>query len=193
MRSVGTLVLLAALAALGCGKKAEPVAPAPNEPGGTPTAPSDKDRLQGVWAAESFRVDPPGEGPPPDVAKTARYSFQGDRLSVAFQGRIRERYTVTVGADQNPKVLLLTVADDKWEPKRIMVTKNKYSDPEKHEWLFKFEGDKLVLAQTIEPGARPTDFNPRKWLPPQAGKPHLSQVAIVTLVKSTEPPPKSGP
>lgn len=190
MPRFGFFIPLVALAALvaGCSKEAEPATSAGEPPRGAPVW--DRDRLQGVWAVESVAADPPTDAPRPEDVKTMRYRFQDDRLSVENRGRVTERYTVTVMGEEEPPVLSLTLANEKWEAARIQVGPKDFRTPENLEWPYKFDGDKLVLAVTTEPGRPAPDFKPRKRV---SGRQGVPAVVIVTLTPMTEASPPNDP
>jgi hypothetical protein len=177
-----SLVAFTALVA-GCSKKTES-ATGDGEPSrGAPVW--DNDRLQGVWAVESVLADPPAEAPRPE---DMRYRFHDDRLSVEDRGRVLERYTVVVKGEEEPPVLSLTRANEKWEAVRIQVSAKEFRTPENLEWPYKFDGDKLILAVTTEPGEPATDFKPRKWVHATPGKQGVPAVVVLTLTKTAEAP-----
>jgi uncharacterized protein (TIGR03067 family) len=173
------LVLFVALTAFaaGCGKKPDP-APEPVG-GGGPPAPTDKDRLQGVWKVESIDVDLKHRNKPrPNEFKTVRFQFEGDRLTLAQYGFVQSRTTFTLDPSQNPRVMTVTPARGN-DPGFLIAVSG--------EWLYKFEGETLVLAVTKGSGPRPTEFKPHA--PPEMTVPvRLQEVEVYTLVKTDEKP-----
>ncbi|MBM3979318.1 MAG: TIGR03067 domain-containing protein [Planctomycetes bacterium] len=201
MRSIRVTTLALALAALaGCGKKAETGAPS--------GAGGDRDRLQGTWAIETFDegrhqnhakyetledVRPPNPADPEDIA-AVRLTFDGDRLTIALYGETKDALTVVLDETANPKVLKLTeVLDADARPRGTFAGTKRGGpaparEPEKQEWIYKFDGDKLVVAFSKGgDGPRPTEFKAR--LRSEENGKEVPRVTVVTLKKTDAPPP----
>ena len=184
------LVVLAALA--GCGKKTDTPTAAD---GGAPPR-TDKDRLQGVWAVESIDLGDPKLNAKVKELTKVRVQFRGDRIGTGPSGAIREDKSFALDESADPKVMAVTHlgADGKPMPPPFPDSTYKAFP---HEWLYKFDGDVLVLAQidfavfTEKAPERPTGFTPRPHKPGTPG------VTIVRLKKTdeaaTEPAPRPAP
>jgi uncharacterized protein (TIGR03067 family) len=144
---VAALILLVGVITSGCGCKRRPQGVA--DGGERPSASKDKERLQGVWAVVSTEF---GDKDEADVFNSLRFSFVGDKLTIAKgDDRGREHHSYTLNTDTDPKVLMLS---------RLSNARPDPSDNEKREeWLYKFEGDFLVLAIPSGGGPRPTGFS----------------------------------
>ena len=181
MRTAG-VVLFAALAGapVGCDRAAPAPAPAP-EPA-PPRAQTDKERLQGVWAIESIDTGDPKLKLPEDFKKL-RYQFRGDRIDTGLAGKFRRYAAVEVNDRTDPKVLTVTLLDLAGKPFRPEGTFQAHP----REWLYKFDGDTLVLAKADaavfaeKPPARPTGFEPK--LPDKTG----GGVTVLRLKKTADP------
>jgi uncharacterized protein (TIGR03067 family) len=172
------LLLLTAVTAVGCSKKPDTASDS-----GT-TASGDQSRLQGVWAVESLDAGAPIEDLKLEELLKTRFQFQGERLSIV-DGKHWERMSISLQEKSDPKVMVMTELNEKGEPERIMVTANKSLDPKKQEWIYKFEGDLLVIAIAKDEGARPTEFKGRaRSFEP--GKPEVAPIFVVKLKKTNE-------
>jgi uncharacterized protein (TIGR03067 family) len=172
------LALLAALAA-GCGKKTpDSGAPTPE----TPAAKTDKDRLQGVWAVEAFEFADP-DRKPRDKDADCRLQFEGDRLVIRIDPW--EEFSFTLDESKEPKALLLTQLDrTTGKPYRHVTKRTGQADevgPElKEEWIYKLDGDKLVVALVRNGrGQRPTALKTQM---------EPFEVMVIRLTRSAEAP-----
>lgn len=168
MRSLAFGVLVVAL--VGCAKKAEPTA----APG-----PKDRDRLQGVWAVES--VEYAGELTPEARKQMtdSRLHIRDDRFALG-EGEIWEFSTFVVDSGREPKGLILSESDPDGKP--LGSGKGIPKPARTRGAIYKFDGDKLVLAflkvSDSDSVAPPADF---KAEPGQ-------NVVVLRLVKTNEEP-----
>lgn len=194
MRPLRTVALLAALAALvGCGKKPEPVAPSP--------PPGDREKLQGLWAIESLDEARPLTERMREEIKNDRIKVEGDKFTIISRGE-EIKFTFTLDENQNPKVLRLTEVIDgesKLGGRGATSRGTKRADPpparepEKWDWIYKFEGDALVFAFIKgEKGEKPAEFKARtpKFEP---DKPFEPGVTVLTVKKTDVPAPPAPP
>ena len=184
MRAFAFCVLAAAVAALGCGK-ATPPADAPGAI--TPTA-SDRERLQGVWRVEW--IDGGGGSEAEMLAagiskeevatyrehlRKGRTEFKGDRVIMTWLD-MRGEFVVVLDETKQPKWMTLTeipvAAPKDSEP----VVASDPRPPEKREWIYKLDGDLLIVAYVFE-GERPTELKAR------ARKPGVPHVNVMTMKK----------
>jgi uncharacterized protein (TIGR03067 family) len=202
-RNLSFMVLVALMSVAtttGCGKKPDST-PSENRTGdGNTSAGSDLDRLQGVWAVESWDIaneepkDKDGKVDAKQKAmfedfkkeflnamKNARFQFQGNKLGILVEDRW-ERGSIKLDEKSNPKGIILTHLDEKGEPMKI-VGKERPND----EAIYKFEGDLLVIALPMGDGSRPTEFKPRADNFDEKTKKREAGVAVVTLKKTNEP------
>jgi uncharacterized protein (TIGR03067 family) len=182
MRIFALLLLasLTGLAAVGCRKKPDPASDS-----GTAVS-GDQSRLQGVWSIEAVDTGDPKDVPAPEEFQKTRFQFQGNRLNIV-DGHRWTRMSFSLQENSDPKVMVMTELNEKGEPERIMVSVNKSRDPEKHEWIYKFEGDLLVIAVTKGEGSRPTEFKARAGSF-VVGK-EVEAIIIAKLKKTSEAPP----
>jgi len=171
------LLLFAALTASACQKK-------PDAPGGGASV-SDHDRLQGVWMIESADDGSQSNAPPPDDMKDDRLQFEGDHLTIVGP-RDRVRFSFALETSSDPKAIVLTELGDDGRPQS-----------EKSEWIYKFDGDVLVVAVPREAGGRPTEFRTRSGSSEQPGRPREIGCTAMRLRKADEkpadvPPPRRG-
>lgn len=173
MRTAALAALLGALGVLiGCSKDkgSSPT---------TPNAPLDKDRLQGVWAVESVEcgveLDPKARQRMMDW----RVHVHESRFSVGA-GEVWELYTFATDTGKEPKKLLLHEA-----PPESKAGSKKGGIPKAARargWLYKFEGDKLILAFLR---GNDSDSVP----PPEDFKIEPGQnVVVLRLVKTNDEP-----
>lgn len=165
MRILSPMVLLFAL--VGCSKNAP-----------TTARNTDKDRLQGVWAVESVEGD---ELSPPERQRmtAARLHVQGERFTLG-EGDNWEFSTFVTDWVREPKTLILyEVNADGSSPS---AGRGIPKPARTRSWIYKFDGDKLVLAFLRTSGTdsapAPADFKA------EAGK----NVVILRLVKTNEEP-----
>ena len=151
MRAFAVGALAVGLAAVGCSKKADP----------TTRATTDKDRLQGVWAVES--VEGGTELAPPARRRltNARLHVRGNRFTFG-EGTDWDFYTFGADTGREPKSLVLFECDSEGNPPPA--GKGLPKPPRSRVVLYKFDGDKLVLAflagsdaDSVPP---PADFRP---------------------------------
>lgn len=148
------LALLPLVALVGCrgaepGDRGDPVPPG-----------SDLERLQGMWEIVDFQTARPGDGPNPEKQQAIRLAFAGDKLTITVGSPTdwKEQFTVSLNASADPRQMTLVELTGPSAPK---ATAARTGEPERSEWIYKFEGDTLVIA-VADPGApRPTDFSPR--------------------------------
>ncbi|HJZ59873.1 MAG TPA: hypothetical protein VKE74_33335 [Gemmataceae bacterium] len=175
--------ILPLLALVGC-RGAEPGnRSADVEPG------SDAERLQGMWEIIDFQAAR-GDKPGPDKLQAIRLTFAGDRLTITVGTEWRENFTIILDPSKDPKHMTViedighapvgpsTSAGTSRGTSRVGTapvgtaragTARGGSGPagqlERSEWIYKFEGDTLVIA-VADPGApRPRDFTPRALAP----------------------------
>lgn len=187
MRATATCLLAFAL---GCGKPT----PTPNAPGAP--EPTDRERLQGTWGVvwmdsgnganeaelkaklKDFDVTEEELARELDEVRQGRITFKDDRMNFSI-GDGRFECTFALDETQNPKVMKLTLVDGA-------------NGPKTGEWLYKFEGDSLIVAYTEKGGARPPGFAARRHESPALRKPGVLAVFVLTL-KKTDVPPKLVP
>lgn len=196
-------VLLALFAAVGCGSgnsgsrsTGEQIQPG-----------SDLERMQGMWELVAFETARPGEGPGPDKIKAIRLTFTGEKLVIGVGVDYRTNFLVALDSSKEPKRMTVTEIDQFGRPTGGVTTaksggtqrigsaaKTGSVDPlARSEWIYKFEGDVLILA-VADPGQpAPTDFTPRTFAPASTAKgaapasPPGGRVDIVRLKKTTVP------
>jgi uncharacterized protein (TIGR03067 family) len=119
----------------------------------------------------------PEEDPTPEKLRDDRLQIGGDRLTIVEgKDHHRESFSFTLDVSSDPKVMTLITLGDDGKPTK-----------EKMEWIYKFEGDTLVVA-FIKGGdaGRLADFNGAAWAKVTPGKPGVTRVR---LKKTTEAPP----
>jgi uncharacterized protein (TIGR03067 family) len=190
--------------AVGCGKSKPTPAPPDSGPGtGTGSGgTSDQDRLQGVWKVESVEPGNPTESPPPDLLASFRINIKGDRIWLSKEGENDPKSSFVLDTASNPNVIIHTRLDAKGQPARIVTPDKPEGFVEQTEWIYKFDGETLVLAIPHGPGARPHDFKAtpargEKLPPPKSGAQYIPAVDVVRLKKTNEsvdspPPPRVG-
>jgi uncharacterized protein (TIGR03067 family) len=167
VRTLSLTVFVVAL--VGCSKSAEP----------TTRAPTDKDRLQGVWAVEA--VEYGGELTPEarQQMTDSKLHVQGDRFSLGA-GDNWEFSTFAADWSKEPKGITLYECGP--DGKQLGPTGGVPKAPLTRGWIYKFEGDKLVLAFLR---TRDSDSIP----PPADFKAEAGQIVMVLrLVKTNEEP-----
>jgi uncharacterized protein (TIGR03067 family) len=190
------LMTLTAFAA-GCDRKPG----AQSDPEGGPQAgDSDRDRLQGVWAVEKYEAGDPERSPSPEEVKAFRFHFDGNKLRIRDDGEVASSFVLDTAS--NPKVMIVTALDENGRPRKGFASEG----VDRSEWLYKFDGEALVLA-VVEGPTRPSNFTPR----PPAGRPpaiivtpgtgpktvkddnYVPAVNVLRLKKSNETPPAPKP
>jgi uncharacterized protein (TIGR03067 family) len=173
MRSFRVTMLALAVAALtGCGKKAETGAPS--------GAGGDRDKLQGTWAIENVE-DADGHGlKDPEEIKRERFTFEGDKLTNAASPEV---FTFALDETANPKTLTLSE----------VVKEGTARPPETIYCIYKFDGDKLILAMADGTKATkpPTEFKAMKSR--ERDGTFAPGVSVLTLKKTDAPPPPARP
>lgn len=181
--------LLFAVLTGGCGK----TTPATPKNPDTGSGASDKDRLQGVWEIESFEAGDADDPMPEDERKATRFIFQGDRFRIAANTPSREGFSFVTDTASNPSVLILTMLDESGEPSRVRTTKNDPGRVQKWEWIYKFDGDILVVAFGKGSDPRPTEFKPKPSVNKTTPGKYIAAISVAKLKKTDEPPPKDPP
>ncbi|MCI0703082.1 MAG: TIGR03067 domain-containing protein [Planctomycetia bacterium] len=128
----------------------------------------DQARMQGTWLVEKFEILPEDEIPPPDELKQVSGIVKGNVITIEFEGKEHKEHAVfALDVNKSPKWIDVTEANAKGEvapPKKVGVThksgKIEYREqaPEKMLGIYKFDGDKLVLAFGPDGAPRPTEF-----------------------------------
>jgi uncharacterized protein (TIGR03067 family) len=161
------LALLPLLALVGC-RGAQPG----NRSADAAQAGPDSARLQGMWEIIEFRTARPGDGPDQSKLQAIRLTFAGDRLTISVGNQWSESFQVILDPTKDPKHMTVIEAGvrtpvgpatSRGTTVRVGTARSGGSvgPLERSEWIYKFEGDHLVIA-VADPGApRPTDFNPR--------------------------------
>lgn len=128
---------------------------------------TDAEKVQGMWEIVSFEAARPGDGPEPDKLKAIRLVFAADRLTISVGTGWQEQYVFTLDPTKDPRHMTLIEDDGRARgpgtPRVGTVPGGTARKPEGEQslWIYKFEGDTLVIA-VADPGApRPTDFTPR--------------------------------
>jgi uncharacterized protein (TIGR03067 family) len=192
-------VLLATLTALvaGCGKKPGPQS---GPEGSTPQGgESDQEKLQGVWAVEKLDAGDPKLSPSTEVVQKMRVHFDGTK--VWMDGRLR--YSMVLDTASNPKVMIVNRLNEDGQPEQFGGEKGQV---ERNEWLYKFDGEILVLAVVLGKAKRPTNFTPQpssgrldivgtpgKGVPTVNEDNYVPAVSILRLKKTNEAPPIPKP
>lgn len=163
MRSLAVFVL--SVVVVGCGKPT-PRTDAPTDaPEGKAASPRDHDRLQGTWAVESLDAGEKEDSGKRAESKKDRFKFEGDKLTLVTP-REDEQFTFALDETKTPKELTLTEMSDgppsPGNPTVRGTTVVAEPEREKLEWIYKFEGETLVLAlanrERDTKGSRPTEF-----------------------------------
>jgi uncharacterized protein (TIGR03067 family) len=115
----------------------------------------DQDQMQGIWLVESFLDSDPKGGIPPDIVKDFRALVQGDKLTVLLKDKdkIKDKDVMSLKFTLDPskslKAVDLTYLDGPEKGKMVLA-------------IYKFDGDKLVMAIN-DPGLpRPTAFTTKE-------------------------------
>jgi uncharacterized protein (TIGR03067 family) len=159
----------------------------------------DEQRLLGMWEVIEFQAARPGEGPAPDKLQAIRLVFTSDRLTISVGTEWKEHFQYTIDPTRDPKWMTVVEEDGRPRPtpgtNRTTAPAAAYPGGERSEWIYKFEGDTLVIA-VADPGApRPLDFTPRAFsaggAPQAAGaapQPAAGgRVDVIRLRKTTMP------
>jgi uncharacterized protein (TIGR03067 family) len=191
MRAFQQPALLAAFVTLvalaGCGPRSAPEVLSPELSG-------DSGKLQGLWAVESAGDGRHSSGEWLEELRTGRLKFDGNRLTLAARETVI-KFTFTVDEDRNPKVLALTEVVEgepkvRFGPKGAGPTSS--SGPQQWNWIYKFEGETLVVAfeKFGKAGEHPTEFAAR---PPvlEPGKLPVPGVTVLRLKLIAAPIPPS--
>ena len=162
-----TAVVLFALAA-GCGKlpsAADPLA-------------ADRERFQGTWVVERLDTGSPQETARMfEDAREDRLRFEGETLTVTSP-RETERLTFALDAARSPRGLTITNPETATQPARS------------RRWIYRFDGDTLVLAfRSDGTDAPPDDFEPRRSS--AAGEPGVTVVWLRKVGGPADAPPES--
>lgn len=162
------LLMVFVLSVIGCGPRAEP----------TTREPTDKERLQGVWAVES--VECGVELSPQDRQRMmdSRLHFKENRCAMG-EGDNWEFFNFATDDGTTPKGLRVEEASADGKEKQ---SKGIPKAARVRGWIYKFEDDKLVLAflrgNDSASVPRPADFKA------EAGQ----NVMTLRLVKTKEEP-----
>ena len=176
------VVTLTAFAAGGCKKKSDTAA-------GGGSSDDDKAIAQGDWVVEKVEILPADNAPTPDEMKKFGINVKDNLITLSFDGKGRKEYGIfTLDASKSPKTVEFTEANEKGEMKKLPAyasskgAKVKEDEPEKMRGIYKFEGDKLVIAASPPGSPLPTGFTAvagKKGVP----KKDSGMVAVVYLVK----------
>ena len=209
MRKLAIFALLAvSTALLGCGRKATPTAP--DDPSG------DRARLQGTWAIESFDDgDATGTEAERkrrlERIQQDRLTFDGNRLTIASPGGRATHLEFGLDATKDPKVMDVYEVRD-FGPGSVGTFRGTYRGTYRtgtprgtyrtgtargtqanrtpgglrREWIYKFDGDTLVIALSTSDSKRPTEFKARKWKF-EKGQPEEPGVFVIRLKKTNTP------
>ena len=197
MRKPITFALLVFGAALGggCARLTEPNARSAD-------VSADYKKLQGAWRIDTFdngRTNRPEAEKARDLEdlKYVRFQFEGNRMTILDNGR--EEFTTRFALDekQDPKVMahLRASADEPARGTARGTTRSTFrgtsrsgdaptsQDPNTWKWIYKFDGDALVVAFTRDDKkAPPKEFKARPDVS-EPGKPDVSGVVLMTLKK----------
>jgi uncharacterized protein (TIGR03067 family) len=158
--------------AVSCGKT-DPGPPPFADDG--PDVTADRNRLQGVWAIDTIEtgkeIDQSVE-----AVDAVRLTFTPDLLTMREKGRSPpENYRFVLATAREPKLLRLILVGDDGEPTPRRDAKTKEAGLQPWEWLYKFDGDALVVAFRKGSDPRPHDFKAQS----EAGG--LAPVIVVRL------------
>jgi uncharacterized protein (TIGR03067 family) len=194
MRQLLLFSLLVALTALGtgCGKKT------PTD--SSPTGDKKVEQLQGIWAIKKIegrdtsKWSDDRKKADEEEMKNQRIVFDGDKLTIFAEGD-EIRFAFKADDSKNPKQLLLTMLDDEGKPRvRPAGTKKGGGKTEPQEekgvWIYKFEGDSLIIAMNRgDDETPPADFT-AKASKFDDGK-YEPGVTVLTLQRTDTPAPKN--
>ena len=163
-------VAVALLTTCSCSRKAEEAVPPPEGEAGEPKTPADADRLQGVWACVSLDTgDPSQKLPPGQRVEDIRIHIQKNRMGIGLVSGPLQPLSFTLQEATTPKVMTVTYVGKDGLPYRDRGPGATSKEPApSREWLYKFDGDRLVLAKLdtaifAPPCPRPSDFVARPW------------------------------
>ncbi len=114
----------------------------------TSRADDPKVALQGVWEAKSAERE--GKQAPPEVVKTLRFTFKGDKVSVEDGKKAAEDATYTLDAKKSPKQIDLIPANLPAEMKNRKIL-----------GIYELKGDELKFCfrrADVADTSRPTEF-----------------------------------
>jgi hypothetical protein len=129
---------------------------------------------------------------PPKEVENLRIHIQGNRMGIGFvNGPLGELLSYQLQETVTPKVMVVTYLGKDGLPYSDRGPGVKKEPAPSREWLYKFDGDQLVLAKLdvaifSPPCPRPSDFVARPWSEGSPG------VQVWRLRKTTESP-KLGP
>ncbi len=162
---------------------------------------SDLAQIQGMWEITAFNAARPGDGPGPEKAKAIRLIFQGNKLTISVGSDYQAHFEVTLHPEANPKRMTVIESDGSGNNARPGTAKSKGTvratarSEDQSEWLYKFEGETLVLA-VADPGQpAPKDFTPRAFgglagtAKGSSPAPTTGRVDIIRLKKTAMPAP----
>lgn len=200
MRPFALCAVALAVAVGGCKKKA----PDTGEPSPPAPAGGDRARLQGMWTIEALDDGSPATEKEREKLKDARLKFEGDTLTINERAE-DIKFTFALDESKAPKVMTLTEAGER-RPSRATFagTKRGGSAPpagaeppaaaRKWQWIYKFEGESLVVAFVKDggdSGSAPTEFKSRKGeFGPDKRVPAIT---VITLKKTDVPAPPREP
>ncbi|MCE9530457.1 MAG: hypothetical protein K8T89_04900 [Planctomycetes bacterium] len=167
----GSLLTAAALIFVcSCSRKGPDAVSSPEPDSAERKAAADSERLQGVWACESLDTGDPKQKLPPDLrVEDFRIHIKGNRLGKGLANGPLQHLSFTLQAGATPKVMTVTFLGKDGLPYNDRGPGAKSKDPApSREWLYKFDGDKLVLAVLdaaifSPPCPPPADFVARPW------------------------------
>lgn len=173
MRSVALCALVAASAAVGCGRNDRPIAPGPAS-----TA-TDKDRLQGVW--KLVALDKGNGQAAPEPGRGAVLVFAGDRLTYhESPTEPGDALAVVWDTARLPRTMTVTALDRDGRPAKL--------PPEV--WIYRFDGAVLEVVFSVPEGsAVPTAFKGRR----PSRENSTPGAVLLRFAKTDEPAPKPLP
>lgn len=199
--TIRILALVSAFALVGC-RGADTVEPAPIVDGEGIEPGSDLERLQGMWEIVEFQTANPRGGPDADKRQAIRLTFVGNKLIISIGTDWKEHFTVTLDPTKEPKQMtVVEVRDGSAAAADRSGTATEHAASaggERAEWIYKFDGDTLVIAVADPNVPRPTTFTPRARAEAVGTAPAAAaagRVDIVTLRKTTvaaSPGPRYG-
>jgi len=141
-------VAMTLFAMASCSRKARDTAEPPQGGNGEVRAAGDFDRLQGVWACDSLDTGNPRQPVPPKEVENLRIHIQGNRMGIGFvNGPLGELLSYQLQETVTPKVMVVTYLGKDGLPYSDRGPGVKKEPAPSREWLYKFDGDQLVLAK----------------------------------------------